>query len=58
MDTDEVDVNNLRVAAERLRSLEGASLIEWVENKYGFPVSYTKTNDANFFELTVDPIRK
>jgi hypothetical protein len=54
VNTDDVDVNSLRVAAERLRARTGASLVEWVEDKYGAPVSYTRAANANLWQLTVD----
>lgn len=50
-----MDVNSLRVAAERLRAYTRSTLVEWVQDKYGAPVSYTRAHNANLWHLTIDP---
>lgn len=55
VDADDVDVNSLRVAAERLRAYTRSTLVEWVQDKYGAPVSYTRAHNANLWHLTIDP---
>ena len=50
----EIHLQTVRVAVERLERYSGATLIEWVRDKYGPAVSYTSTALANRFNLLVD----
>ncbi|KAI0207904.1 Transforming growth factor beta receptor type 3 [Lamellibrachia satsuma] len=54
VDTADIRLQTVRVAAERLERYSGASLIEWVRDKYGPSVSYTSAVLANRFNLVVD----
>ena len=54
MDTAEIRLQTVRVAAERLEHMSGAALIAWVGDKYGPAVSYTSAPLANRFNLVVD----
>lgn len=54
VDTAEIRLQTVRVAAERLEHMSGATLINWVREKYGPAVSYTSATLANRFNLVVD----
>ncbi|KAK2191556.1 hypothetical protein NP493_51g03014 [Ridgeia piscesae] len=54
VDTAEIKLQTVRVAAERLEHMSGAALIAWVGDKYRPAVSYTSALLANRFNLVVD----
>ena len=54
VDSNNINTQSFRAAAESLSTYTGHGLIEWTTEKYGPPVSYTAASLANQLDLIFD----